>query len=149
MSTSFNDIYDLFLINIKDYKLDTLYATSTPNFEIYLQGFLIRAVPSFNYCKNSLDYSLSSKTFTADLTNLEKLILSNYMVQEWFLKEIHNTTQFNLLLSDTDFKRYAESNNLKTKSDYSNMFREKISQLTTDYELKNINWEDWANGNFT
>jgi len=147
MATSFTEIYDLFLMNIKDYKLDNLYATSTPNFETYLKGFLIRAIPSFRNCASGLDYSGDSFTTTKTLT--EKLILSNIMVQEWFLKEVHNVTQFNILLSDTDFKRYAEANNLKSKADYSNMIREKISQLQTDYGLENVNWEAWSNGNFS
>ena len=147
MATDFTDIYDLFLMNIQDYKLNNLYATSTPNFETYLKGFLIRAIPNFKNCKTGLDYSGNS--FTVDKTLTEKLILSNLMVQEWFLKEVHNVTQFNILLSDTDFKRYAEANNLKSKADYSNMLREKISQLQTDYGLENVDWEAWSNGNFS
>jgi hypothetical protein len=149
MATSFTEIYDLFLMNIQDYKLNNLYATSTPNFETYLKGFLIRSIPNFKNCASGLNYNNSANQFTTDKTLTEKLILSNIMVQEWFLKEVHNVTQFNILLSDTDFKRYAEANNLKSKADYSNMIREKISQLMTDYGLENIDWEAWADGNFS
>ena len=39
--TAYTEIYDLFLMTAKDYKLDELYNLSVESFSTYLQGFLI------------------------------------------------------------------------------------------------------------
>lgn len=150
MSTQFSDIYDLFLVNVRDYKIDSLYNAATPtNFNNYLYGFLINAIPEFYNCTKDLeDRDDDAQTFTETLTLEEKKILSNWMVYYWFLREVQNVTQFNLHLNDTDFKRYAEANNLKNKQEYANSLREIFSQKTVDYGIKNTPWEDWVNGNY-
>ena len=148
MATPFTDIYDLFLIGVSDYKLDQLYNISTTDFETYLQGFLIRAVPKFDNCNQDLTYSTTSAQFTETLTNTEKVILADLMTMEWMLKETQDVSQFNLLLNDTDFKHYAEGQNLKEKSAYLDKLREKVNQDMTVYGIKNTPWSDWANGEY-
>jgi hypothetical protein len=154
VSTTFEEVYDLFTIVVQDYKLTELYNYSvehtSDDFTTYLQGFLIRAIPRFTYCANSLSYTTTpTAQFTATLTLNEKEILSDLMVVEWFDREINDVTQFNLHLNDTDFKHYAEGQNLKEKSDRIDRLREKIKQDMTDYEFGNIDWNAWASGDFS
>lgn len=152
--TLFTDIYDLFLVSVRDYKIDLLYQSSVQNntndFENYLQGFLIKAIPKFTKCKKNLyNYVLSpTAQFNETLDLNEQVILSNLTAIEWFEKEINDVTQFNLHLNNTDFKHYAESQNLKEKSDRADKLREKIAQDMTDYEIGNVDWSAWRSGIF-
>lgn len=153
MSTSFDSIQDMFLLVVKDYKLDKLYlisqANHTNDFKNYLDGFLIISIPEFDNCiKNLENINLTDRYFYDNLSLKEQLIISKWMVMKWFDKEIQDVTQFNMHLTDTDFKHYAEANNLKSKMDYSVHMREKINQDMVNYSIKNIPWDDWAAGNF-
>ena len=150
MGTPFSEIFDLFLVGVKDYKIDKLYslgsAIGTPFFS-YLEGFLVRAIPNFTNCVSDLDtVDNLTKTFDATLSSLEKNILADLMEYEWFKKEINDVTQFNLTLSDTDFKHFSEAQNLREKEDKADRAREKYEQKMTVYGLKHIPWVDWSNG---
>ena len=70
------------------------------------------------------------------------------MIIKWLDKQINNVTQFNLLLSDTDFRRYSEAQNLTAKVSHRNQLREIVNQNMLKYSLKNTSWTDWANGNY-
>ena len=136
--TTFDDIEDLALVTIRDYKIDNL-ATSDPTaFQTYMDSFLVSAVPKFTSCLQSLDYSLATRTFSSILSNIEQDILANLLVVEWMTAETQNVTQFNLHLQNREYKVYAESENLKQKSEYLDRAREKAHQLATEYQLLNI-----------
>ncbi len=150
MGTPFSDVFDMFLTNVKDYKIDELYEiSSTPgsHFFNYLEGFLFRALPNFTNCiKNLDDIDDVTKSFNEELTSLEKNILSDLMAYEWFLREVNDVTQFNLTLTDTDFKHFSEAQNLREKQEKADRMREMYEQKMTVYGLKNIPWVDWSNG---
>jgi len=153
MGTPFSEIFDLFLTNVKDYKIDNLYSiSSTPTspdspFFAYLEGFLVRAIPNFTNCvKDLVTIDQINKTFPDVLTDLEKSVLSDLMAYEWFLREVNDVTQFNLTLSDTDFKHFSEAQNLREKQEKADRMREMYEQKMTVYGLKNIPWVDWSNG---
>lgn len=149
MPTLFSDIYDLFLSGVSDYKINELFAVSTTDAETYLQGFLMKAIPKFNHCKQDLTYILTTDAyFVSTLSLSEQNILSDWMQIQWFNKEINDVTQFQLHLNNTDFRHYAESQNLKAKSDRVNELREIVNQDMTDYSLKYIDWNSWENGKY-
>ena len=148
MATLFTDIYELFLVEIIDWKIDRIYDTSVPTFETYLQGFLVRAVPKFTNCEQSLVYSLVTDSFTSDFTVVEKSILAILMTIEWMNKEVQNISQFNNLLSDQDMKFHSAAQNLREKSEYKDRLRETVSQDMVDYGISNISWSDWADGEY-
>lgn len=149
--TPFSEIYDLFLTNVKDYKIDKLYTLGgdedSPFFN-YLKGFLVKAIPNFTNCVKDLDDITSSTptSFTSTLSGLEKNILSDLMTYEWFIKEVNDVTQFNLTLSDTDFKHFSEAQNLREKQEKADRMREMAEQKMTVYGLKNIPWANWGAG---
>ena len=48
--TTFDDIIDLALVKVNDYRLTKLYKQSEADFQTYVDGFLISAIPSFVAC---------------------------------------------------------------------------------------------------
>lgn len=138
MATSFDDVKDLALIIIRDYKLDKLYEKSAEDFQTYTDGMLIKSIPKFVECLQSLDYDKENRAFANELTLKEQSILADWFVYTWFESNVNDVTQFNLHLTNTDFKHYAEANNLDAKSEYLDRMREKIKQDSLDYQNENI-----------
>lgn len=141
MGTSFDDIIDLALISIRDYKLDKLYNLSKDAFIKYCDGFLIQAIPNFTQCKQSLDYDINTREFLNDLTILEKNILADFWVIEWFKKETQDSIQLaNKLQVSSAFTTHSPAQNLKEKSEYLDRLREKVYQKITDYWLSDLSF---------
>lgn len=143
MATSFDMIKDSALIIIRDYKLDKLYLSNQEQFQQYTDGILIKAIPKFTECIHPLEYNLADRTFIADLTIYEQSILADWFVYIWLETQINDVTQFQLHLTNTDFKHYAEANNLQQKSEYLDRIREKIKQDSLEYQLKYVSEFDY------
>lgn len=149
MGTPYTDIYDLAMVSIADWHIDNLYLSSTPNYYNYMEGFLLKAIPKFTNCVQDLtDRDDTTQVFNITLTDTEKMILSDWVVYCWLEKNIQDVRQMNLNLNDTDFKHYAEGQNLKEKSERLDRLRERLKQDDVDYNLKNVNWTNWASGNY-
>lgn len=145
MGTKFSEVFDLFITKIKDWRLNSLFTESITDFENYLSGFLINAIPGFTVCNQSLSYSLSTKEFLAELTMDNQVILAEMMVEKWLEKEIQDVNQMNLHLQDRDFKVYSESQNLREKSFHLDKVKEYNSQRMTTYSFNNVDW-NWLSG---
>lgn len=147
--TSFSSIFDLFMVQIKDWRLQSLFESSTLDFEIYLSGFLVLAIPIFNECNQDLSYDIDTRIFTENLNNDNQTTLSRLMVEKWLEKEVQDVNQMNLHLQDRDFKVYSESQNLKEKSLHLDKVKEYNSQFITNYSYnKNTDWANWYSGTF-
>jgi hypothetical protein len=133
------------MTKIKDWRLNNLFVESVTDFENYLSGFLINAIPSFTVCDQSLTYSLSTKEFDVELTMDNQVILAEMMVEKWLEKEIQDVNQMNLHLQDRDFKVYSESQNLREKSFHLDKVKEYNSQRMTNYSFNNVDW-NWLSG---
>jgi hypothetical protein len=152
-NTTYQEINDLFMLQIQDYRLMDLYNTSilntTTDFDVYLMGFMLLAIPDFIYCTQDLsNRDDADRTFNIVLTDETKKILSKFMVLEWLGKEVKDVLQMRLHVQDADFKTFAEANNLNAKQASYNMLREECSQLLTDIAYKNNNWNNWISGVF-
>ena len=149
MATTYDEIIDLAWVEVVDYELDELFSASEPDFKTYSDGFLIKAIPKFtNSAQDLTDRNDTTRTFNITLSDKEQQILSDLMVNRWFNRHIQDVTQFDLHLNDTDFKHFAEANNLTAKQNKFCMNREVVNQDMTDYGLKNIDWNAWGAGNF-
>lgn len=149
MTTPYSDIYDLFLQQIKDWKLDALYTADPMDFEVYLEGFLVLSLPSFlEHCDQDLTRDDSTRIFTETLTDENKVILSMKMTEQWLMKEVQDIRQMNLHVTDKDFKTFSEAQNLREKSNYLITIRERISQAVTEYSWYNNDWTSWIAGEF-
>lgn len=137
-TTLFTEVYDLFLVQVQDYKTDVLYNQGINILNNYLAGFLRFAINRFaRYCDQDIvataDY-LTGK-FTITLTDKNQIMLAKEMKVAWAEREVNNVLQFENLLSDTDFKRHSESANLKEKRILLNDIIERVSQEELDYFL--------------
>lgn len=139
MPTSFDQVIDLALVTVDDYKLVKLYNQSQDGFKKWCDGFLLSAIPNFFQCRQSLEYDLSTRQFVSDLTETEISILADLWVITWLLRETQNSAKINALLQTSgSFKTHAASQNLKEKSAYLDGLREKVYQKITDYQLQDI-----------
>ena len=150
MATTYEEIYDLFTVQIRDYELDALYTSSATNWATYLEGFLILSIPKFRNCAQDLtDRNDTTQTFNITLTDDENSILSELMVVEWLNRDIHDIRQMRLHLNDTDFKHYAEANNLNAKESAKSQIRNEVYQQMVEYGLDHTAWADWADGDYS
>lgn len=139
MSTSFDQVIDLALVTVDDYKLVKLYNQSQEGFQKWCDGFLLSAIPNFFQCRQSLEYDTITRQFVSDLTETEISILADLWVISWLLRETQNSAKINALLQTSgSFKTHAASQNLKEKSSYLDGLREKVYQKITDYQLQDI-----------
>lgn len=83
MPTSFDQVIDLALVTVDDYKLTKLYNQSQEGFQKWCDGFLLSAIPNFFQCRQSLDYDLTTRQFVSELTNTEISILADLWIIEW------------------------------------------------------------------
>lgn len=139
MPTSFDEIIDLALSLIDDYKLVKLYNQSQLKFLAFCDSLLLAAIPNFFRCNQSLDCDTTARQFNNQLTNAEISILADLWILEWFKKETQDSRKINALLqSSGSFKSHSAAQNLKEKSTYLDGLREKVEQKMTNYQLQNI-----------
>ena len=150
MTTSYTTVYDSFMLKIKDYQLTALYQSSPTDFNDYLSGFLIDAIQDFvNSSRQDLtDRNDTTLTFNFDLDDANIHILAELMVKHWLEKEIQDTSQMKLHITDRDFKHYSEAQNLDAKNRYHANVLERTSQLIVNYEFNEVDWSGWASGDF-
>lgn len=139
MPTSFDQVIDLALVTVDDYKLVKLYNQSQEGFQKWCDGFLLSAIPNFFQCRQSLEYDTTTRQFVSDLTSTEVSILADLWIVSWLQRETQNSAKINALLQTSgSFKTHAASQNLKEKSSYLDGLREKVYQKITDYQLQDI-----------
>jgi len=147
LATLYSDIFELVLSGFNDYKIDKLYQSdiTSRNMDVYLTGFLIRAIPNFDNCEQDLeDRNDTSRTFNITLTTDEKVILSELAIVQLLKKEVNDVKQMELHLSDPKaYKHYAEANNLKEKRDTMYSAQENAERMMVKYSHKNIDWNDY------
>ncbi len=148
MGTSQSEVYDIFMMTITDYRLIDLFNSSELDFENYLQAWLKFAISDFTVCDQSLIFDDITKEFSVNLTDENKIVLSKLMVKYWLQKAVNDVTQFNLHVTDRDFKMASESQNLREKVAYLNVVKEDCSQLLQDYGFRKNSWSDWYNQEF-
>lgn len=137
-TTAYQLVYGRFANKVQDYKLDLLYQTSVSSYESFLKGLLINAIDHFTECVVDLNNrDDAAQIFNVALSNIEQSILSLFLEYEWMNRQVNNIQDMELALSSSDFHRYAESNNLKAKSDLSLSIFERANSMMVAYSYKN------------
>lgn len=137
--TSFDDVIDLALVTVNDYRLSKLITQGVADFNTYVDGFLISAIPFFPECKQDLSYNLDERTFDADLTLLEKSILANLWVIQWYSRDNQTYALYRQhLQAASSFKNHSESQNLKENSAYLDKLREELDRQKVAYQLQSF-----------
>lgn len=135
--TSFDEIIDLALVTVNDYRLSKLAKQGEENFNTYVDGFLISSIPYFPECRQSLDFDAEQRQFESDLTNLEKSILANLWIIQWYSRDNQTYALYRQhLQSASSFKNHSESQNLKENSVYLDKLREELDRQKISYQLQ-------------
>ena len=90
MPTQLSEIYDLFMQTVTDYRLIDLFNSSQPDFENYLEAWLIYSIADFDICDQSLVYDDGTKIFSVTLTIPNKVILTKLMMKYWLQKAVND-----------------------------------------------------------
>jgi hypothetical protein len=148
--TNFSDVFDQFQVLVEDYRLTNLFKQSEANYETYVQGWLIPSIVEFTNvpCNQELSFDSTTKTFTQTLSLENIVILARLMMKYWMVKEVNDITQFRQKIQ-TDYKTYSEAQNLTAKTERLTQITEDLSQALNEYGYRNVNWANWAAGNFT
>ena len=137
--TSFDDVIDLALVTVNDYRLSKLATQGIVEFNTYVDGLLISAIPLFPECKQDLSYNLDERTFDSDLTNLEKSILANLWIIQWYARDNQTYALYRQhLQAASSFKNHSESQNLKENSIYLDKLREELDRKKISYQLTDL-----------
>ncbi|WP_431785791.1 hypothetical protein [Paenibacillus lactis] len=119
MSTTYDDIYDRFLVKITDYELAELVDNEIEN---QLHKYLIGAISDFKYASKKLANRDEVKSmFNEDLKDIEKEILAKFMIVHWLSPQILRLENVRNELGNKDFKLYSPAN-----------FLDKISKVRSD-----------------
>lgn len=148
--TSYDEILDLALISIEDYRLDKLAIESPADFKIVLEGFMIRGLSNFDNCRKNLsDRNDEERFFSDKLDDMEKSILADWTVIMWLNKQINDVRQITAMMQNNkEAHRYSEASNLNAKASYRAQLQEDVAHKQARYVYKNTDWKSWANGNF-
>ena len=148
--TSYDDIIDLALLSIQDYRLNKLAIDDPAQFKLVLEGFMVRAIPHFDNCMKDLsDRDDEARVFNVSLTDEEKSIIADWTVIMWHDKEIADTRQITAMLQNNkEAHRYSEANLLDKKQSLRVQKREDVGQRQTSYGYRNNDWKSWAEGNY-
>ena len=148
MATSFDSVIDMALIIIRDYKLDALYETDVEDFNLVLQGYMLKGLPKFEVSSiKPLSYDLETRTFDEDLDTIEIDIISDWTVIMWYTDQLQDVLEFKEPLRDVDFNRFATGQNLKLRQSYLEELRRKVKQDATNYQFQHISGMPYFNGN--
>lgn len=139
MATSFDTIEDLALVSINDYRLAKLYNQSEDDFRTYLDGFLLRGVPYFTQCRQTLEYDAINRQFTADLTLLEQSILADLLSIEHYRRDNDTAALYRQHLQNSgSFKNHSEAAALKEHSAVYDKLYEQLSRDIMAYEMADL-----------
>lgn len=140
--TSYDDILDLALVSIEDYHLNRLAVDSPKDFNIVLEGFMVRGLANFENCRKDLsDRNDEERVFNCELSEIEKSIIADYTVVAWLDKEINDVRQITgMMQNNKEAHRYSEANNLNAKINRRNQLIEEIATKKTTYSFSQSKW---------
>lgn len=140
--TSYDDILDLALVSIEDYHLNRLSVDSPQDFNIVLEGFMVRGLANFENCKHDLsNRNDTEREFNFELSEIEKSIIADYTVIAWLDKEINDVRQITgMMQNNKEAHRYSEANNLNAKINRRNQLIEEVATKKTTYSFSKSNW---------
>jgi hypothetical protein len=114
------------------------------NYNTYMTGFLLRAIPSFSGCSQDLsDRNDTTMTFNIELTDAEKDILACLIAVQILKKEVHDIRQIRGMIKNKDGERYSEANLLKEKMSLQDRLIELADKKKSEYDISNTDWPNF------
>ena len=135
MATPYENIYKVFLSKVKDYSFLDM---TQQEIEDQFQDYLVSALTKFKRCKSNLkDRDDELKQFNTTISDEEIEILSILMVAEYLSSILISSELLKPVMTDADFKIYAQSNHIKEISNLRKDMRKEANQLMVDYSYYN------------
>jgi hypothetical protein len=135
MATPLTDVYDYFLSKVTDYSFIQL--NQTGDLENVLYRHLRSAIVKFTNCKVDLTIDEVNQQFVSDLSVVEKEILATLMCVEYVSGKILNVKNMEQILTDKEYKIYAQHNHLRELMALKRDLVLEASQLMANYSLNN------------
>lgn len=135
MATEYSEIYNIFLQKVKDYDLAEL---EEGDAEENLLRMMKGACANFySVCRQDLkDRDDETSTFTDDLDDEVKEIISELMIVEWIKPRLNNTEHLRNVLNTKDFNQFSPANLLKEIRDTYNNVRSNTRKMIVDYSYR-------------
>ncbi|WP_211749690.1 hypothetical protein [Paenibacillus sp. Marseille-Q4541] len=131
MSTTFDEIYDVFLSQISD----PIFMERDQDNSLKYR-YLLNSIPRFKKCKKDLQLRTET-SFIEKLSDEEQLILGSLMVVEYLnplITSIRNIEQF---MSTKDFSMTSQAAHLKQLLDMKENKKLDVNKLILDYTYNN------------
>lgn len=135
MNTSFEEVYDIFISKIEDYKIVTVDITDL--YEEY-EKFLSSSFSKFKIRTNQDDIHMdfNNKSFSSELTYLEKEILAYGMIVSWREPYVNNIENMAMRMNTKDYSQYSQANHLKELSELKKTAESDFDYWITQYNNK-------------
>lgn len=140
MATPFNTIYESCLSRITD---PTLAMMPDEDLDNMLHGWMLSAIAKHRTCAHDLsDRDEELGQFNADLTDLEREILSILMAREWISSQLLSVVNTLQVFSGKETKFYSQSSHLAELQALDEKLRLEAQQLSRDYTYMNNDYFD-------
>lgn len=139
MATPYNDIYTMFLSDIRDKKLISI--LTPEELGDVLEDYLLESADiHFKRCDKDLsDRDSELQQFNLELTNEEKRILAKGMRVKWLSSNfVANEQLLNARLTTKDYNIFSPANQLKVLMGLDVEFRRELKSLITRYQYDNM-----------
>lgn len=150
MGTNVEEVYDMALATIRDYRLDNLAKADYDAFLKYLQGLLTKGIPEFtgdilgdltieeNTTVDEDGNETTTYNFMRILTPKEISILAETIVYNWVQSIQNDAVLLRGHLGVKEFKQLEISAGMKQRSEYIDKLFEKIHYDITQLQLDNL-----------
>lgn len=141
MTTKFDEIYDFFLPNIKDYSLVALYDQDPELYKEELKTILLSALPNSTLSSNKLNsLDIINSEFTVALDFTEKVILGKLMAIEYLTPFILDETITRETLNSKDYNTLNKGQHAQSLQRIKNELHVEVNRSLSrvSYTVENI-----------
>lgn len=140
-STSYSEIYGIFLRKVTDYFLRVQIEHNPSLAEEILKGYLCSAIPKFTYCVQDLENRNDDlQQFSILLTSREKEIIAMLMVVEYLTPMVNSDEFLKGFLSSKDYVQFASSNQLTSLRGLKIEVAKEANTLMIEYYYRTDLW---------
>lgn len=141
MATDFSEVYDLFLGQIDDFELASVQGEEL---DFVLKRYLLNGLPELNQSMlnlNIIDFEKSN--FGAELTFVEKSIVSKAMKLEWLREKLNSAELMAKSIGDRDFNSVQGYGYLKEIGNVEKELQKDVKQYVINHSY-NEEYLDWV-----
>lgn len=143
MATPYSEIFSVFSSLVTDYNFVDL---DEEELTTLLIVFLKNSCTKFTKCKQDLNRVEATDSeegyFEADLTDMEILILANYMIDEWLSPKVNTSDLLKQILGSKDFTLWSQANQIKELRALREDTKDEINKLIIDYTYSDLTQND-------